>query len=112
MIARLQEGASQAAEVIEKGSHQIKRTTEQSDKAGDGVRDISALVSVISDMNLQIASAVEQQSSVTQEINRSIETIERLSEEGNTAAEKSSDSAQQQSESSSALLALINKFTL
>ena len=47
---------------------------------GDSLGEILALIAHISDMNTQLASATEEQSLVTEEINRNICSITELTE--------------------------------
>lgn len=52
----------------------------QAREAGDALGEILALIAHISDMNTQLASATEEQSLVTEEINRNICSITELTE--------------------------------
>ncbi len=52
----------------------------QAKQAGDALGEILALIAHISDMNTQLASATEEQSLVTEEINRNICSITELTE--------------------------------
>jgi len=62
----------------------------RSARRSPALRQIGAAVTVISDMNLQIASAAEEQSAVAEEINSNVATIrdvtESLSEQANESA--------------------------
>ncbi|MGN5788095.1 hypothetical protein ACNQPN_29560, partial [Pseudomonas aeruginosa] len=58
------------------GSHrQAQGTVEQVDEAVAPLHRIGEAVTVINDMNLQIASAAEEQSSVAEEFNRNVAAI-------------------------------------
>ncbi len=58
------------------GSHrQAQGSVEQVDEAVAALQRIGEAVTVINDMNLQIASAAEEQSSVAEEINRNVAAI-------------------------------------
>ena len=52
----------------------------QIQQAVQALGKISDAVTVISDMNLQIASAAEEQSSVAEEVNRNVSTIRGVTE--------------------------------
>lgn len=110
MISNLQDASRRATDVIIKGNEQITATTKHSEKAGEGVTGISQLVSSISSMNLQIASAVEEQSTVIQNINRSIQEIQSLSTAGSESARSANRSSTQQSGHASELIDLVNRF--
>ncbi len=88
MIGRLQEGVRDAVSVMkvaqdkgEKGAEQVQRTLQ-------GLEDIKQAVTLINDMNAQIATAAEEQSQVANEINRNIVNI---NEAANTSAEDVSE---------------------
>lgn len=67
----------------------------QVELAVTALRSIGAAVSIITDMNLQIASAAEEQSSVADEINRNVTAIrdvtESISEQAQESAQVSQD---------------------
>ncbi len=75
MIERLQAGAVGAVKAMEAGQLRAKAGVEQAALAGTALKTIHQSVGSISDMNLQIASAAEEQSTVAEEINRNITTI-------------------------------------
>ena len=83
MIERLQSGANNAVKAMEAGQTQARKGVEQASLAGASLETITKSVTTISDMNMQIASAAEEQSSVADEINRNIATISQSAD--NTA---------------------------
>ncbi|PKM42489.1 MAG: methyl-accepting chemotaxis protein [Gammaproteobacteria bacterium HGW-Gammaproteobacteria-1] len=80
MIGQLQEAAVAAARTMEKGRARAQETVNQARSAGESLDAIAAAVGVISDMNTQIASAVEEQSAVAEELNKNISNISRIAE--------------------------------
>ncbi len=100
MIARLQEGSSNAVKVMAEGRKQAERSVEQASKAGASLSAITAAISSISDMNEQIAGAVESQTSAASNISHSLNQIRSSSEQ---EAEKSQDSERLAQELSNAV---------
>lgn len=91
MIDRLQKGSQEAVGVINEGSEKTESTVETATKALSSLEKIAASVKVITEKNLQIASAAEEQAAVTQEIDKSIERIAHLSEESALSSSSVSD---------------------
>ena len=110
MITNLQGAANRANEVIVRSNESMGRTTDQSQQTGENVDEIARMISTISDMNIQVASAVEEQSAVVQEINKSINEISQLSVSCSDAAKLSNQSAEEQAKYSDALQELIGRF--
>jgi len=81
MIESMQSGAANAVGAMENGSRQVDGTVEQAEKAGQSLDKISEIVGSISNMNIQIASATEEQSSVSEEMNRNVINISQASEQ-------------------------------
>lgn len=81
MIGRLQNGANSAVEVMEKSFSRAQSTVDQASKAGSSLDSIMAAVTTISEMNLQIAHAAKEQSTVSEEINKNIIEITTTAEE-------------------------------
>jgi methyl-accepting chemotaxis protein len=104
MIGRLQKGANSAVEVMEKSYSRAQETVEQAAKAGTSLDGITSAVTTISEMNLQIAHAAREQSSVAEDINKNIIEI-------NTIAEETTISSQHMTQTSSELNLLANQLT-
>ena len=75
--------------MMERGTEQAQVSVEKSRQAGDVLRQIIASVEQINAMNTQIATASEQQSSVTEEINQNIINISDISDQTAAGAEQS-----------------------
>jgi len=80
MISTLQECACSAVKVMEQSSQQAHSSVNHAQHASTALIDIGLRVNEITEMNTQIATAVEQQSAVSEEINRSITKIRSTSE--------------------------------
>jgi methyl-accepting chemotaxis protein len=77
VIEKMQSSSVSAVAVMEQGKTQAGNSVEQAQKAGDSLNAINSSVSQISQMNLQIATAAEQQSAVAAEISRHFSHITR-----------------------------------
>ena len=75
MISNLQGGARAAVEVMQHSSEYAQTSVNQAQLASSALSGISLQVKRINEMNLQIASAVEEQSVVSEDINRNIAGI-------------------------------------
>ena len=80
MIEKLQRGSTEAAEVMEHSRTQASKSVEQASEAVASLNKISDSINTINDMSTNIATAVEQQSAVSEEINQSIITIRDISD--------------------------------
>ena len=75
MIDKLQQGAADAVSSMEKGKIVTQSGVESTGRAGESLRLIADKITTINDMNYQIATATEEQSSVTEEINKNVSHI-------------------------------------
>ncbi|KAB7671908.1 methyl-accepting chemotaxis protein [Plesiomonas shigelloides] len=81
IIDILQSRAAEAGQAMLISQQKMNTSVEQARNAGATIEQINNAVMKISDMNTQIASATEQQTSVTNELNRSIVAINNASDE-------------------------------
>ncbi|GAB3530779.1 methyl-accepting chemotaxis protein [Photobacterium alginatilyticum] len=79
MIERLQQGARAAVQAMESSRESSTYTVQQANTANDSIDAISQSISVINEMNLQIAAAATQQSQVSDSINRNVQEIASMS---------------------------------
>ncbi len=86
MIHRLQAGVSNAVTIMEKGRAEALQTVEITGKTQGILNNIKLSVSQISNVNLQIATAAEQQSMVAEEIHRNIISINHVTDSNVSAA--------------------------
>ncbi len=85
-IEKLQARAKEAVSVMSQGSNRAASSLEQVARGNDSLDNIIDSVATITDMTTQIASASEEQSMVSEEINRSIVSISDVSGEVATGA--------------------------
>ncbi|MBM7061756.1 methyl-accepting chemotaxis protein [Pseudomonas sp. UL073] len=80
VIEGLQGGTRDVVSAMHNSHEQAQSGVTQVEQAVAALRRIGDAVTVISDMNLQIASAAEEQSAVAEEINRNVATIRDVTE--------------------------------
>ncbi|MFP5240095.1 MAG: methyl-accepting chemotaxis protein, partial [Acidobacteriota bacterium] len=80
-IRGIQQGTQNNVVNVEKAAGIIAEATELAARSGEALREIVTLVDLSSDQVRAIATASEQQSAASEEINRSIEDISRISSE-------------------------------
>ena len=88
MIQRLQQGAKDSMLMMDRGTEQAKLSVDKSAQAGEALLQIMASIEQISGLNTQIATASEEQSLVTEEINRNIINISDISDQTAAGAEQ------------------------
>ena len=88
MIQRLQNATSEAVASTYQIRNMIQQTKDKSSIASNALGAINHAVTMISDMNMQIATATEEQSQVSLEINSNIVSIASVSQETVKAVKK------------------------
>ena len=78
LLSRLKTEANNAVTSMNKGTDSASICLEKSAKTSQAFEDASSSVSQISDLNVQIATAAEEQSSVAEEINKNLVKISEL----------------------------------
>lgn len=111
-IAKLQNDAKQAMAAMNNGREQAELTVGQAHEAEQALALISAAVQTINDMNTQIATAVEEQATVTEDISRNLTLIQGVGEETATGAEQTASASRELSELAAGLQQLVQGFRL
>ena len=112
MIARLQKGTTDAVAVMNNSSKKATDTVELAGISASALEQIVDSISTISEMNIQIATAAEEQSSVAQEIDQSIVRISKLSEESSENSNQVSASTSDLNDLGNELNRIINTFKI
>lgn len=89
VIDRLQNGTRNVVQTMQASHSQAAGTVEQVKLAVLALEKINRGVEVISNMNLQIASAAEEQSAVSEEVSRNVATIRDVTEKLTLQSEES-----------------------
>lgn len=110
MIEKLQQGVAGAVANMEEVSQRAAQGVSQVEESAEALAEISGSVSVINDMNTQIAAATEEQNAVAEEISRNIEQINQLSGDTAQAAHKSEKNSQELSVLAAKLKEIFDQF--
>jgi methyl-accepting chemotaxis protein len=110
MISKLQSGADNAVKVMNSGRDKTQIGVDQAAKAGDAMQKINTAVNRISEMNTQIAGAAEEQSTVTDEINRSIISIHEVAEQSAAGAQHTTQASHDMARLAEQLKEMVERF--
>ena len=112
LILGLNNGTQQVADIMDSSRNLTDNSVALTRDAGEALAAITRTVSVIQEMNPQIAAAAEQQSAVAEEINRSVLKVRDVSEQTAAASEETAAASVQLTRLSLDLQTLIDKFKL
>ena len=110
MINQFQQGTKDAVLVMQRGKEQSVQTVAQADKASESLQTITQSVSTITQMNIQIATAAEQQTAVAADISRSIHQIAQLADQAANNASELAKSTGELTGLEQRLSALVSRF--
>nr|WP_236172718.1 methyl-accepting chemotaxis protein [Pseudomonas pseudonitroreducens] len=112
LIAGLQRGAQEAVTRMDDSRRLTGSSVELTRRAGDALAVIARTVADIQGMNLQIASAAEQQSSVAEEINRSVVQVREIADQSTAASEQTASSSTELARLGNELQLQVGRFRL
>jgi methyl-accepting chemotaxis protein len=112
MIERLQQGANSTVESMQHSLDEVQKSVDTSVQTGKSLEKITTSVIQINDMNLQIASAAEEQSSVAEEINRNVVKINEVAEDSAQRVGKTAAASDELNRLTEELSELIGRFKI
>ena len=110
MIQQLQHGTREVVSVMEQSQARTDDSVQQAQIAASALEEITQAVSVINDMNTQIASAAEEQSAVAEDINRNVTNIGQVAAEVAGGADEASAASSELTKLAEQQRRLINQF--
>ena len=110
LVAGLQSGTRQVSSIMQSSRELTNSSVALARKAGTSLGNITQTVSGIQAMNQQIAAAAEQQSSVAEEISRSILNVRDVSEQTAAASEETAASSVELARLGNQLQQLVSHF--
>ncbi len=112
IIEQLQSGTKAAELAMQSGGKQAELNIEQAAIAGKALESISEVVTTIKQQNLQIAEATQQQTSVTEEINRSVVNINDVGKRTATGAQTAATACEELTSYSTRVQKLLGQFKI
>ena len=108
-IKEIQEGTKKNIQNVEHAGESIEQATKLSVQSGESLKNILECVQLVNDQVQSIATASEQQSAASEEINRSVEQVATISAETAQAMEQASKAVTDLAQQSQALQHLIGE---
>jgi len=110
MIQQLQHGTREVVRVMEDSQAKTDDSVKHAADAAHALESITQAVSVINEMNTQIASAAEEQSAVAEDINRNVTSIGQVANEVAGGADEASQASAELTKLAEQQRRLINQF--
>jgi methyl-accepting chemotaxis protein len=112
MITKLQAGSRNAVQAMEEGRQRAQASVEQALKADKSLEVIDSSVNSILHLNTQIASAAEEQSVVSEEINRNLVKINQMTEHASDGSSQTAVASEQLAQLAVNLQGLVLQFKI
>lgn len=110
MIERLQSGSDSAVTVMEKGIETVSASVKQATQTGESLKSITDAVNKIFEINTQVASSIEEQSIVAEDINQNIVNVDALAQRNNESSEKAASAYEQLNVLADNLSTLVSRY--
>ena len=112
MLTRLRNGADMVVRAMDITKASCQQTAATTASVNDNLDSMTTSVMQINDLGIQIATAAEEQSSVTEEINRNMTMIQGMVNQLTENGEKTMDSTRSLASSNEQLVAIVGQFKL
>jgi methyl-accepting chemotaxis protein len=112
MIDKLQEQSAKTVATIQTGQDQSNTVVTQANEANSSLEQITAHIGQISNMNIQVATATEEQSLVVNDMSKNVEEINQLTTETSEIADELTASSSNLQKLSAQLDKLVTQFKL
>lgn len=109
-ITRLQEGSRNAVSAMEHNRKQAQSTSEKLSDADNKLNELVNLIQETADMSTQIATATEEQASVSQDVAANIQSIADFATQVSTAVRESHSECEQMSSLADSLRKQLEQF--
>ena len=112
MTENLQSQSRSAVDIMNLGKEHSLMCVEKATKTGERLSQVADQVSEVSDKNLVVASAVEEQSAVAEEINRNITSIRDIAQETRNESEKLNERGKELKAMTTQTIQMLSNYTL
>jgi len=112
MIGNIQEDTKTAVAAMQSGSQQVEAGVESTRRAGDALQGIIKMSEHVGDMVTQIATAANQQSATTEQINQNVEAIARIASSAESGAQQTAAALEDLAGLATSLRQLVGQFRL
>ena len=112
ILSTLSNDAENAVVAMDVTRSSCQRTAENTARVTDSLDNMTNFIIHINDLNTQIATASEEQSAVTEEVNRNMTNISEMVQELTRSGQETLDSTQNLASANSQLDSLVKKFKL
>ncbi|HEK1624332.1 TPA: methyl-accepting chemotaxis protein [Pseudomonas aeruginosa] len=112
LIGALQNGTQQAVQRMQRSHQLVDQSVDDALQTEAALGNIATAVTLIQQMNQQIAAASEQQSAVAEEINRSVTAIREVADQSAQAMQSTASSSEQLAELGRELQGMVRHFRL
>jgi methyl-accepting chemotaxis protein len=110
MIGKLQDGSDRAASSMQETLDKAKTGASNVERAGQRLVEIAEGIATISDRNIQVASAAEEQTLVAEEISRNVNDINDLVIQVSAGAEQTAATSRELARLAEQQQALVGRF--
>jgi methyl-accepting chemotaxis protein len=112
LLEQLHTGVRDAVQAMTVAQEKAKVGSESVEMSAESLGNIAGGVAAINDMNLQIATAAEEQTAVAEEINRNVVNISQLADQTSEGARQTSQVSAELVKLSNQLAEMVGKFRL
>ena len=112
MIEKLRAGVDRAVETMNLSQQKAVKTVEFATQSRENITSVSGLMVSISDRILQVASAIEEQTSVISNINSNLSSAKDLSNQGSRSTDSIAQAVDELHSQSASLKQQVSSFTL
>ncbi len=112
VLNQLQQGTSEAVLVMERSGESAQESVSKAASAGEALQEIIDAVSTIHEMTTHVATAVEEQRAVSDEINRNIVNVNTVAEKTAFDADSSTETSNRVATLGAEVRALLDRFKI
>lgn len=111
MITKLQHSSDDAVAVMGRGRQQAAQSVNDAERTGQALTQIRDAIYQINDMNAQVATASEEQSTVAEDINQNVVIISELAYETASQSQDVANASGQLNQLADTLQRIVQRFT-